>query len=66
MPVCYASHLSQSFWIYLLALPFQVLGTFGWWTVPIVGFGFFFFIGVMSISLELEDPFGYDNNDLVQ
>jgi len=37
----------------------------GWWVIPNLAITFFAFEGCMSISEEMEDPFGYDANDLV-
>lgn len=36
----------------------------GWWTVPIVSLVIFTFYGIEGIGSQLEDPFGYDRNDI--
>ena len=36
----------------------------GWWTVPIVTLLIFTFYGIEGIGYQLEDPFGYDRNDI--
>jgi putative membrane protein len=41
------------------------VGTQGWGTIPIVAFGCFCMLGILSIAYEIENPFGYDDNDLV-
>jgi len=41
------------------------VGTHGWGTILIVAAGAFCMLGILSIAYEIEDPFGYDDNDLV-
>jgi putative membrane protein len=36
----------------------------GWWTVLMVGFVTFTLYGIEAIGVQLEDPFGYDKNDI--
>lgn len=36
----------------------------GWWTVPIVSLVTFTLYGIEGIGSQLEDPFGYDKNDI--
>lgn len=36
----------------------------GWWTVPIVSLVIFTLYGIEGIGSQLEDPFGYDRNDI--
>jgi len=64
IPLAYSIHLHQSVWLYILGLPFQVIGDSGWWTIPIVVLGGFCLIGILTIGQEIENPFGYDTNDL--
>ena len=35
-----------------------------WWTVPIVVLVMFTLYGIDGIAMQLEDPFGYDRNDI--
>lgn len=35
-----------------------------WWTVPIVALVTFTLYGIEGIGSQLEDPFGYDRNDI--
>ena len=35
-----------------------------WWTVPIVVLVTFTLYGIDGIAMQLEDPFGYDKNDI--
>jgi putative membrane protein len=36
----------------------------GWWTIPIVSLVIFTLYGIEGIGSQLEDPFGYDRNDI--
>ena len=36
----------------------------GWWAVPIVVLVIFTLYGIDGIGSQLEDPFGYDRNDI--
>ena len=36
----------------------------GWWAVPIVTLIIFTLYGIEGIGCQLEDPFGYDRNDI--
>lgn len=64
IPPAYVIHLNQLVLIYCLILPFQFVKDLGWWTgifVAIVSFALF---GIEEIGVEIENPFGYDYNDL--
>ena len=64
IPAAYFIHLNQLVLIYCLILPFQFVKDLGWWTgifVAIVSFALF---GIEEIGVEIENPFGYDHNDL--
>jgi hypothetical protein len=42
IPLAYSVHLHHSVWLYLLSLPYQLVGAnLGWWAIPIVGLGCF-------------------------
>ena len=45
-------------WIYLFFLPFQLIGTFGWYTIPGVAVATFYFLGFLAAGEEIEQPFG--------
>ncbi|KAH8110414.1 Bestrophin, RFP-TM, chloride channel-domain-containing protein [Phellopilus nigrolimitatus] len=51
-------------WLYLFLLPFQLVTQFNWFTIPGVGIAAFFYIGFLAAGEEIEQPFGYDENDL--
>lgn len=64
LPFVYASLIKQLILMYLIALPVAMCDRTGWWTpliVAIVSFGFF---GIEEAGVEIEDPFGLDDNCL--
>lgn len=64
IPLAYAIHLKQLMLIYCLSLPFQMVGAFFWLTGPIVALISFALLGLEEINREMENPFGYADNDL--
>lgn len=64
IPLAYAIHLKQLLLIYCLSLPFQMVNELSWWTGLVVGLISFAVFGIEEIALEIENPFGYDANDL--
>jgi len=64
IPLAYSVHLSQTVWLYCLSLPFQLVDPLKWATIPVVMIAAFTLFGIESIGGEIENPFGYDDNDL--
>jgi len=65
MPLAYSIHLQESVWLFLLAIPYQTIGDVGpWFSIAIVGLASFCYLGILAIGFEIENPFGYDANDL--
>lgn len=64
IPLAYSIHLKQLLLIYCLMLPFQMVSEFTWLTGFIVGLVSFTLFGIEEIGIEIENPFGYDANDL--
>lgn len=64
IPLAYAVHLKQLLLLFCLLLPFQLVGQMGWLTIPIVTLVSFTLFGIEEIGIEIENPFGYDANDL--
>nr|AIR74635.1 putative poxc laccase transcription factor [Pleurotus ostreatus] len=64
LPFAYQAHLRMSLWLYLFFLPFQLFATFGNLVIPATAFASFLLLGFLEIGQEIEDPFGYDANDL--
>lgn len=64
MPLAYAIHLKQLVLIYCLMLPFQFVKDLTWWTGLFIALVSFTLFGIEEIGVEIENPFGYDPNDL--
>ncbi|KEP53347.1 bestrophin protein [Rhizoctonia solani 123E] len=64
LPFVYSVHIRHTVWLYLFFLPFQLTATFGYWTIFGVGIAAFMFLGFLAAGEEIEQPFGYDENDL--
>jgi putative membrane protein len=64
IPPAYVIHLNQLVLIYCLILPFQFVKDLGWWTGIFVALVSFALFGIEEIGVEIENPFGYDHNDL--
>jgi len=64
LPFVYSVHIRHVVWLYLFLLPLQLVGEFGWHTVPAVAIGAFIYLGFVAAGDEIEQPFGYDDNDL--
>jgi hypothetical protein len=45
-------------WIYLFFLPFQLIGEFGYYTIPGVAIAAFIYLGFLAAGEEIEQPFG--------
>jgi putative membrane protein len=57
-------HQKQVLALFNCVLPFATVDDFGWWAVPIVAIVAFTLYGIEGIGVQLEDPFGYDKNDI--
>jgi putative membrane protein len=64
LPLAYTLHLTHMIWIDLILLPFQLLKAYMWLTIPVTLLVAFCILGIEAISREIENPFGYDENDL--
>jgi putative membrane protein len=64
IPLAYAIHLKQLLLLYCLLLPFQLVDELGWWTGAAISLVSFTLFGIEAIGIEIENPFGYDANDL--
>lgn len=50
--------------LFLLTLPWGIASDFGWWTVPLTIMTAYFMIGMETVAEHVEEPFGYDEDDL--
>ncbi|KAF8161654.1 Bestrophin, RFP-TM, chloride channel-domain-containing protein [Crassisporium funariophilum] len=64
LPFVYSVHIRHTVWVYLFFLPFQLVSQFGYYTIPGVAIAAFIYLGFLAAGEEIEQPFGYDDNDL--
>ncbi|KAJ6494040.1 Bestrophin, RFP-TM, chloride channel-domain-containing protein [Mycena vitilis] len=64
IPFSYSIHLWLVTTLYCLALPSQIVSTMHWLTIPATILLTFIFFGFLVAGEEIENPFGYDKNDL--
>lgn len=64
LPFAYVVHLRRALIVYCFTLPFALVEAFGWWTVLDVLLVAYTFLGIEEIGVEIEGPFGDDENDL--
>ncbi|THU94951.1 UPF0187-domain-containing protein [Dendrothele bispora CBS 962.96] len=64
LPFVYSVHICHTVCIYLFFLPFQLLCDFHYYTIPGVSIAAFIYLGLLAAGEEIEQPFGYDENDL--
>ncbi|NJL88699.1 MAG: hypothetical protein HC916_02005 [Coleofasciculaceae cyanobacterium SM2_1_6] len=64
IPLAYVIHLKQLLLIYCLLLPFQLVQSLHLLTGLVVALISFTLLGIEEIGVEIENPFGYDANDL--
>ena len=57
-------HQKQVLALFGCILPFALVDDMSWWAVPIVVLVMFTLYGIDGIGTQLEDPFGYDRNDI--
>lgn len=64
VPFAYAHHIKGFLMVFCLTVPVSLIGSMGWFTplgAMIVAYGL---LGIDEIGVEIEEPFGYDANDL--
>jgi ion channel-forming bestrophin family protein len=64
LPFAYMLHLRRALVVYCFSLPFALVETFRWETIPAILLVAYIFFGIEEIGVEIEDPFGEDVNDL--
>ncbi len=64
IPFSYSMYVKKVIILYLLSLPFSIINSLHYWTIPMVMFTAYVLTGLELIGEEIEDPFGYDTNDL--
>ena len=64
VPFSYSFFIKGFITVFILVMPFVLLDTYGYFTVPIVLIGAYALLGLELIGEEIEQPFGFDSNDL--
>jgi putative membrane protein len=64
VPFAYAHHIKLFLILWVFTVPLALLATLGWLTPLGAGLVAFSMFGIDEIGVEIEDPFGYDANDL--
>jgi putative membrane protein len=64
LPFAYMVHLRRALILYCYSLPLALVRDFGWWTIPCTLLVAYILFGIEEIGVEIEDPFGEDENDL--
>ncbi|KAI7868776.1 Bestrophin, RFP-TM, chloride channel-domain-containing protein [Spinellus fusiger] len=64
IPKAYTIHLKQCIFLYMMALPFTLISALEWWIIPTVLLSSFTMFGIDAIGAQIENPFGYNTNDL--
>jgi putative membrane protein len=64
VPFAYAHHIKVFVALFCFSVPFAMVDSMGWYTPPVVAVLAFALFGIDEIGVEIEDPFGYDTNDL--
>lgn len=60
----YRAFSRQCVVVYLITFPWGIVNQFGWWTVPLSTIAAYFMLGLETVSEDVEQPFGYDTDDL--
>jgi putative membrane protein len=64
VPFAYAHHIKGFLTLFCLTVPMALLAQMGWYTAPASAIVAYAMFGIDEIGVEIEDPFGYDANDL--
>lgn len=64
VPFAYAHHIKGFLMLFCLSVPLALLPSMGWATGAAAAVVAYALLGIDEIGVEIEDPFGYDPNDL--
>jgi putative membrane protein len=64
LPFAYVVHVRRALILYCIALPFALVQDFGYGAILDTLVVAFIFFGIEEIGVEIENPFGMDDNDL--
>ncbi len=65
IPIAYVFLLKFFIIIYVLIIPFGLIVSMGWSTIPLVLFIYYIMMSIVLTAEEIENPFGHDLNDLL-
>jgi ion channel-forming bestrophin family protein len=60
----YRVFAQQCIFLYLATLPWGIVDSFHWWTVPLTVISSYFMLGMETVAEHIEEPFGLDEDDL--
>ena len=60
----YQVFLRQGTWLYLLILPWGIIGDIDWWVIPLTIVQAYLFVAIAEIARAIENPFGFEDDDL--
>jgi putative membrane protein len=64
IPYSYSIFIKKIIFIYMITMPFTFGQMIHYWAIPVVMIMFYAFASLELLSEEIEDPFGFDPNDL--
>ncbi|KAI4243601.1 MAG: hypothetical protein L6R40_003425 [Gallowayella cf. fulva] len=64
IPIAHLIHQKQVLALFGGVLPFALVDQMDYWAIPVVSLVMFTLYGIDGIGSQLEDPFGYDRNDI--
>jgi ion channel-forming bestrophin family protein len=64
VPFAYAHHIKGFLTLFCFTVPLAMLHEMAWYTGPASAIVAYAMFGIDEIGVEIEDPFGYDANDL--
>ncbi|MFT6834154.1 MAG: putative membrane protein [Francisellaceae bacterium] len=64
VPAGYAFFIKLALFVYMLLFPLDWVDSFSFWIMPIVIIIIYTMLGIEILAEEMEEPFGYDSNDL--
>ena len=60
----YRVFLRQGIWLYLLILPWGIITSLDFWSIPLTIVQAYLFVAIDEIARAIENPFGDDDDDL--
>ena len=60
----YRTFARQCVALYLVTFPWGIVDSFHWWTIPLTAIVSYFMLGLETVAEDVEEPFGYDIDDL--